>query len=83
MSKKVLVTGADGFIGSHLTQQLIHEGYDVTAFCLYNSFGSWGWLDKLPKEERDSIDVIMGDVRDPNGVRTAMRGMDTVFHLAA
>ncbi|MEG3029226.1 MAG: NAD-dependent 4,6-dehydratase LegB [Oscillospiraceae bacterium] len=83
MSKKVLVTGADGFIGSHLTQQLIHEGYDVTAFCLYNSFGSWGWLDKLPKEERDSIDVIMGDVRDPNGVRSAMRGMDTVFHLAA
>ena len=83
MSKKVMVTGADGFIGSHLTQQLIHEGYDVTAFCLYNSFGSWGWLDSIPKEEKAALKVVMGDVRDPNGVRTSMKGIDTVFHLAA
>ena len=83
MSRKVLVTGADGFIGSHLTQQLIREGYDVTAFCLYNSFGQWGWLDTLSKDEKDSLNVILGDVRDPNGVRVAMKGQDTVFHLAA
>lgn len=83
MSKKVLVTGADGFIGSHLTQQLIKEGYDVTAFCLYNSFGTWGWLDSLSKEEKNAINVVMGDVRDPNGVRIAMKNMDTIFHLAA
>ena len=83
MSKKVMVTGADGFIGSHLTQQLIREGYDVTAFCLYNSFGQWGWLDTLSKEEKASMNVILGDVRDPNGVRVAMKGQDTVFHLAA
>ena len=83
MSKKVMVTGADGFIGSHLTQQLIREGYDVTAFCLYNSFGQWGWLDTLSKEEKASMNVVLGDVRDPNGVRVAMKGQDTVFHLAA
>lgn len=83
MGKKVLVTGADGFIGSHLTQQLIHEGYDVTAFCQYNSFGTWGWVDTFSKEEKANLNVFMGDVRDPNGVRTAMKGMDTVFHLAA
>lgn len=83
MSKKVMVTGADGFIGSHLTQQLIREGYDVTAFCLYNSFGQWGWLDTLSKEEKASMKVVLGDVRDPNGVRVAMKGQDTVFHLAA
>ena len=83
MSRKVMVTGADGFIGSHLTQQLIREGYDVTAFCLYNSFGQWGWLDTLSKEEKASMNVVLGDVRDPNGVRVAMKGQDTVFHLAA
>ena len=83
MSKKVMVTGADGFIGSHLTQQLIHEGYDVTAFCAYNSFGTWGWIDTFSKEEKDALNIIMGDIRDPNGVRTAMKGQDTVFHLAA
>ena len=83
MSKKVMVTGADGFIGSHLTQQLIREGYDVTAFCLYNSFGQWGWLDTLSKEEKASMNVVLGDVRDPNGVRVAMKGQDPVFHLAA
>ena len=83
MSKKVMVTGADGFIGSHLTQQLIHEGYDVTEFCAYNSFGTWGWIDTFSKEEKDALNIIMGDIRDPNGVRTAMKGQDTVFHLAA
>ncbi len=83
MSKKVLVTGADGFIGSHLTQQLIKEGYDVTAFCAYNSFGNWGWLDTISKEEKNAMNVILGDIRDPNGVKEAMRGIDTVFHLAA
>ncbi len=83
MSKKVLVTGADGFIGSHLTQQLIKEGYDVTAFCAYNSFGTWGWLDTISKEEKNAMNVILGDIRDPNGVKEAMRGIDTVFHLAA
>ena len=83
MSKKVMVTGADGFIGSHLTQQLIHEGYDVTAFCDYKSFGTWGWIDTFSKEEKDALNIIMGDIRDPNGVRTAMKGQDTVFHLAA
>ncbi len=83
MAKKVLVTGADGFIGSHLTQQLLKEGYDVRAMCQYNSFGTWGWIDTFPKEEKDSLDIFMGDVRDPNGVRVAMKGVDTVFHLAA
>ena len=83
MAKKVLVTGADGFIGSHLTQQLLKEGYDVRAMCQYNSFGTWGCIDTFPKEEKDSLNIFMGDVRDPNGVRVAMKGVDTVFHLAA
>lgn len=81
--KKVLVTGADGFIGSHLTELLIKEGYEVRAFCYYNSFNSWGWLDSLPKSTLDQIDIFTGDVQDPNGVRTAMKGIDTIFHLAA
>lgn len=83
MSKKVLVTGADGFIGSHLVEELLNQGYQVKAFCLYNSFNSWGWLDSLPKEKLDLIEVFTGDVRDPNGVRTAMKGCDIVYHLAA
>jgi NAD dependent epimerase/dehydratase len=83
MSKKVLITGADGFIGSHLVEELLHQGYTVKAFCLYNSFNSWGWLDSLPKEILEKIEVFTGDVRDPNGVRTAMKGCDMVFHLAA
>nr|WP_325179365.1 NAD-dependent 4,6-dehydratase LegB [uncultured Oscillibacter sp.] len=80
---KVLVTGADGFIGSHLTELLLELGYDARAFVLYNSFGSWGWLDTLPRKKRDALDVVMGDVRDPAFVRTAMKGVDCVFHLAA
>jgi len=83
MSKKILVTGADGFIGSHLVEELLAQGYQVKAFCYYNSFNSWGWLDSFPKEKLDQIEIFMGDVRDPNGVRTAMKGCDMVFHLAA
>ncbi len=81
--KKVLVTGADGFIGSHLTEELVRQGYDVTAFVMYNSFGTWGWLDTLPRQVQEQLTVVPGDVRDPNGVRQAMRGQETVFHLAA
>ncbi|NLK96235.1 MAG: SDR family NAD(P)-dependent oxidoreductase, partial [Clostridiales bacterium] len=83
MSKKVLVTGADGFIGSHLTEELVKQGHKVKAFAYYNSFNSWGWLDTLPKEILNEIEVFTGDIRDPNGVREAMKGMDEVFHLAA
>ena len=81
--KKVLVTGAGGFIGSHLTESLLEKGYEVKAFVHYNSFGRWGWLDTLPKEKLDMIEVFAGDIRDPNGVRTAMKGINQVFHLAA
>lgn len=81
--KKVLVTGADGFIGSHLTESLLEKGYDVKAFTYYNSFNTWGWLDTLPKEKLNQIEVFSGDIRDPNGVREAMKGADQVFHLAA
>ncbi|MCL1830296.1 MAG: SDR family NAD(P)-dependent oxidoreductase [Oscillospiraceae bacterium] len=83
MSKKILVTGADGFIGSHLTEGLVEAGFDVRAFCLYNSFGSRGWLDQTDPHISSSIEFFMGDIRDPNGVRLAMKGIDTVFHLAA
>ena len=83
MSNKVLVTGADGFIGSHLVEQLLEEGKDVKAFVLYNSFNSYGWLDTLPKQILKNIEIFSGDVRDPNGVRVAMEGCDTIYHLAA
>lgn len=81
--KKVLVTGADGFIGSHLTELLLEKGYEVRAFTYYNSFNTWGWLDTIPKEKLKEIDIFSGDIRDPNGVREAMKGMNEVFHLAA
>lgn len=81
--KKVLVTGADGFIGSHLVEYLVRQGYDIRAFVLYNSFNSWGWLDTLPVDIRNSLDVFCGDIRDPNGVRTAVKGCEAVLHLAA
>ncbi|MCR5793447.1 MAG: NAD-dependent 4,6-dehydratase LegB [Lachnospiraceae bacterium] len=83
MAKKVLVTGSDGFIGSHLTELLLEKGYDVRAFVYYNSFNTWGWLDTLPKEKLDQIEIFSGDIRDPNGVYEAMKGIDMVFHLAA
>lgn len=81
--EKVLVTGSDGFIGSHLTEELVKAGYQVKAFVYYNSFNTWGWLDTLPKEIMDSVEIFQGDIRDPNGVREAMQGVDAVFHLAA
>lgn len=81
--KTVLVTGADGFIGSHLVEQLIKDGNKVKAFIYYNSFNSWGWLDTLPKEILNEIEVFTGDIRDPNGVREAVKGTDEIFHLAA
>ncbi len=79
----VLVTGADGFIGSHLVERLLAEGCRVRAFVYYNSFNSWGWLDSLPAETRARVEVVSGDVRDPHGVRAAMADIQIVFHLAA
>lgn len=81
--KKILVTGADGFIGSHLVELLVRDGHDVRAFVNYNSFNSWGWLDRSDAEIQRSIDVFSGDIRDPHGVRQSMQGCDVVFHLAA
>ena len=81
--EKLLVTGADGFIGSHLTEELVKKGYEVKAFAYYNSFNTWGWLDTLPKRIMDQVEVFCGDIRDANGVREAMRGCGSVFHLAA
>lgn len=80
---KVLVTGADGFIGSHLVEALVRKGYAVRAFVLYNSFGSWGWLDAVSGEVKDQLEIFSGDIRDPHGVMEAMRGCDAVLHLAA
>ncbi|EMO88352.1 NAD dependent epimerase/dehydratase, LLPSF_EDH_00030 family [Leptospira noguchii str. 1993005606] len=77
------MTGADGFIGSHLTEALVRQGYEVKAFVLYNSFNSWGWLDSCDSDVRGKFEVFAGDVRDPNGVRAAMKGCDAVLHLAA
>ncbi|MBF8983788.1 SDR family oxidoreductase [Lutibacter sp. B2] len=82
-NKKILVTGSDGFIGSHLVEELVRDGKKVRAFSYYNSFNSWGWLDTLSSEILNEIEVFTGDIRDPNGVREAMKGIDEVYHLAA
>jgi len=80
---KVLVTGAGGFIGSHLVEQLVAQGADVRAFVEYNALGSWGWLEQSPPHVRDTIEIFSGDIRDSHAVRQAVQGCDTVFHLAA
>lgn len=82
-SRKILVTGADGFIGSHLIEELVRLGNNVRAFVLYNSFNSWGWLDQIPQDIQDNLEVFAGDIRDLHGVKEAMQGCDTVIHLAA
>lgn len=81
--EKILVTGADGFIGSHLVEKLIKEGKKVRAFTYYNSFNSWGWLDSLPKDILKEVEIFTGDIRDPNGVRESIKGITDIFHLAA
>ena len=83
MTNKILVTGADGFIGSHLAEELVRQGADVRAFVFYNSLNSWGWLDHSPHEIKKELEVFSGDIRDPHGVRRAIRDCDVVFHLAA
>jgi dTDP-glucose 4,6-dehydratase len=80
---KLLVTGADGFIGSHLTEELVRRGHEVKAFVLYNSFNSWGWLDRCAPEVQGQFEVFAGDIRDPHGVKQAMQGCEAVLHLAA
>jgi len=82
-NRKVLITGSDGFIGSHLTEKLVRKGCQVKAFVFYNSFNSWGWLDHSPKDIKKQIEVFAGDVRDPFGVNTAAQDCDVIFHLAA
>ena len=81
--KRILVTGADGFIGSHLTEELVKKGYEVKAFAFYNSFNTWGWLDSIDKDVMEHVEMFTGDIRDPHGVKTAMVGCQAVFHLAA
>lgn len=83
MKNKILVTGADGFIGSHLTETLVRAGYEVKAFVLYNSFNSWGWLDHCAADVKGKFEVFAGDIRDPHGVKEAMKDCDAVLHLAA
>ena len=80
---KAFVTGADGFIGSHLVEQLVDQGFEVTAFCLYNSFGSCGWIDNIPKEKKKFVRILLGDIRDSSSIKEGMKGCDIVFHLAA
>ncbi|MBD5492130.1 MAG: SDR family NAD(P)-dependent oxidoreductase [Lachnospiraceae bacterium] len=81
--KKILVTGADGFIGSHLVEELVKKGYQVKAFVYYNSFNTWGWLDTLPQDIMQNVEIFQGDIRDSNGVWESMKDVDVVFHLAA
>lgn len=83
MRFKALVTGADGFIGSHLVEELVKDGNKVKAFVYYNSFNSWGWLDTLSEEIMNEVEIFTGDIRDPNGVREAMKDVNEVYHLAA
>ena len=80
---KILVTGADGFIGSHLVENLVTYGYIVKAFCLYNSLGSWGWLDQTNSEIIKNVEIVLGDIRDQNCVENALKDVDLVFHLAS
>ena len=79
----ILVTGADGFIGSHLTEALVRKGFKVRAFVMYNSFNSWGWLDYCDSDIKGQFEIFAGDIRDPHGVKKAMKGCDAVIHLAA
>ena len=81
--KKILITGADGFIGSHLTEALVRAGYTVRAFVLYNSFGHWGWLEQSPPDTREAVEILSGDIRDRNFVRRAVAGVHYLFHLAS
>ncbi|WP_046174422.1 NAD-dependent 4,6-dehydratase LegB [Domibacillus indicus] len=83
MALKILVTGADGFIGSHLAEELMRQGYNVRAFVYYNSFNSWGWLDSAPSDVKENIEVFSGDIRDPHGVKQAVKGCDIILHLAS
>ena len=80
---KILITGADGFIGSHLTEALVRQGYKVRSFVMYNSFNTWGWLDHCAADVKGQFEVFAGDIRDPHGVKEAMKGCDAVLHLAA
>ena len=80
---KVLVTGADGFIGSHLVEELVKKGYKVRAFVLYNSLGSWGWLDHISEDIQKNIEIHSGDIRDPQSVNNSLLGIDSIIHLAA
>ena len=80
---KVMVTGADGFIGSHLVEELVKKGFQVRAFVYYNSFNTWGWLDTMPDEIMKNVEIFQGDIRDPNGVEEAARGVNAIFHMAA
>ncbi|HQO70228.1 MAG TPA: NAD-dependent 4,6-dehydratase LegB, partial [Clostridia bacterium] len=82
-NKKVLVTGSEGFIGSHLVERLLEAGANVTAFVLYNSFGNWGWIDSFTETVKREINVVTGDIRDEYCIRQAVKGHDVVFHLAA